>query len=154
MKIKSSLHQQLQTLILKIYPSEMIIVAIYCLFVTTQSTLVAVIAEKDITAWKLQAEMGLVAVLYAVSKYQHHEYSSIFFSELKSIVLTSQIKSFVEHLIPSPFLLHRMLHFYRMFESSRKLKFKLAKWICCAIMKLHLYSVTQWKKSECRESLT
>lgn len=54
-----------QTLILKIYPSEMIIVAIYCLFVTTQSTLVAVIAEKDTTAWKLQAEMGLVAVLYA-----------------------------------------------------------------------------------------
>ncbi|KAL8518975.1 hypothetical protein ACS0TY_010069 [Phlomoides rotata] len=54
-----------QTSILKIYPSEMIIVAIYCLFVTTQSTLVALIAEKDSSAWKLPAGMGLVAVLYA-----------------------------------------------------------------------------------------
>ncbi|KAK6139248.1 hypothetical protein DH2020_027003 [Rehmannia glutinosa] len=54
-----------QTSILKIYPAEMIIVAIYCLFVTTQSTIVALIAEKDLTAWKLQAEMGLFAVLYA-----------------------------------------------------------------------------------------
>ncbi|KAI3467494.1 hypothetical protein Pfo_024157 [Paulownia fortunei] len=54
-----------QTSILKIYPAEMIIVAVYCLFVTTQSTLVALIAEKDLSAWKLQAEMGLVAVFYA-----------------------------------------------------------------------------------------
>ncbi|KAK4402820.1 WAT1-related protein [Sesamum angolense] len=35
-----------QTWILKIYPAEMIIVAVYCLFVTAQSTLVALIAEK------------------------------------------------------------------------------------------------------------
>ncbi|KAL0357954.1 UNVERIFIED_CONTAM: WAT1-related protein [Sesamum calycinum] len=54
-----------QTWILKIYPAEMIIVAVYCLFVTAQSTLVALIAEKDVTAWKLQADMGLVAVVYA-----------------------------------------------------------------------------------------
>lgn len=60
----------MQTSILKIYPAEMIIVAIYCLFVTTQSTLVALIAEKDSSAWKLPAGMGLVAVLYAVSTYK------------------------------------------------------------------------------------
>lgn len=54
-----------QTWILKIYPAEMIIVAVYCLFVTAQSTLVALISEKDVTAWKLQADMGLVAVVYA-----------------------------------------------------------------------------------------
>ncbi|KAL3819203.1 hypothetical protein ACJIZ3_005108 [Penstemon smallii] len=54
-----------QTSILKIYPSEMAIMALYCLFVTTQSTVVALIAEKDLDAWKLQAEMGLVAVVYA-----------------------------------------------------------------------------------------
>ncbi|XP_073281757.1 WAT1-related protein At3g28050-like [Primulina huaijiensis] len=54
-----------QTTILKIYPVEMIIVAIYCVFLTIQSSVIALIAEKDLTAWKLQAEMGLVAVLYA-----------------------------------------------------------------------------------------
>ncbi|KAG8366181.1 hypothetical protein BUALT_Bualt17G0049900 [Buddleja alternifolia] len=54
-----------QTSILKIYPSEMNIMAIYCVFVTIQSTIVALIAEKDYSAWKLQAWMGLVAVLYA-----------------------------------------------------------------------------------------
>ncbi|XP_073295170.1 WAT1-related protein At3g28050-like [Primulina huaijiensis] len=54
-----------QTTILKIYPVEMIIVAIYCVIVTIQSLVIALIAEKDLTAWNLQAEMGLVAVLYA-----------------------------------------------------------------------------------------
>ncbi|KAK4429861.1 WAT1-related protein [Sesamum alatum] len=54
-----------QTWILKIYPAEMIIVAVYCLFVTAQSTVVALIAEKDVTTWKLQADMGLFAVVYA-----------------------------------------------------------------------------------------
>lgn len=69
MKITSSLRRKLQTSILKLYPAEMMIVAIYCLFVTAQSTVVAIIAEKDLTAWKLQAEMGLFAVLYAVSNF-------------------------------------------------------------------------------------
>lgn len=68
MKITSSLCRKLQTSILKLYPAETMIVAIYCLFVTAQSTVVAAIAEKDLTAWKLQAEMGLFAVLYAVRK--------------------------------------------------------------------------------------
>ncbi|XP_051145877.1 WAT1-related protein At5g40240-like isoform X2 [Andrographis paniculata] len=54
-----------QASILKIYPAEMIVVAFYCLFVTMQSTAVALIAEKDAMAWKLQAHMGLVAVVYA-----------------------------------------------------------------------------------------
>ncbi|KZV15753.1 hypothetical protein F511_29313 [Dorcoceras hygrometricum] len=54
-----------QTTILKIYPVEMIIVAIYCVFVTIQSSVIALIAEKDLAAWKLKAEMGLAAVLYA-----------------------------------------------------------------------------------------
>ncbi|KAL0305046.1 UNVERIFIED_CONTAM: WAT1-related protein [Sesamum angustifolium] len=73
-----------QTWILKIYPAEMIIVAVYCLFVTAQSTLVALIAEKDVTAWKLQADMGLIAVVLCGKrklseftssdwiKYEHH----------------------------------------------------------------------------------
>ncbi|KAL6508618.1 hypothetical protein OROGR_023329 [Orobanche gracilis] len=54
-----------QSSILKIYPTKMIVVAVYCLFVTMQSAIVALIAEKDLTAWKLEAEMGLFAVLYA-----------------------------------------------------------------------------------------
>ncbi|XP_073148390.1 WAT1-related protein At3g28050-like [Henckelia pumila] len=54
-----------QTKILKMYPVEMVVVAIYCVFLTIQSSVIALIAEKDSSAWKLQAEMGLVAVLYA-----------------------------------------------------------------------------------------
>ncbi|KAL6562615.1 hypothetical protein OROGR_003622 [Orobanche gracilis] len=54
-----------QSSILKIYPTKMIVVAVYCLFVTMQSAIVALIAEKDLTAWKVEAKMGLFAVFYA-----------------------------------------------------------------------------------------
>ncbi|KAL2559685.1 WAT1-related protein [Forsythia ovata] len=55
----------LQSSILKMYPIEMIVVAFYCLFVTIQAGAVSLIAERDITAWRLQADMGLVAIFYA-----------------------------------------------------------------------------------------
>lgn len=67
-----------QTTILKIYPVEMIIVVIYCVFLTIQSSVIAIIAEEDLTAWKLQAEMGLVAVLYAVRKLCFSQSSLVF----------------------------------------------------------------------------
>ncbi|CAA3030113.1 WAT1-related At3g28050 isoform X1 [Olea europaea subsp. europaea] len=55
----------LQASILKMYPAEMMIVAFYCLFVTIQSAAVSLIAERDITAWRIEANMGLVAIFYS-----------------------------------------------------------------------------------------
>ncbi|XP_022891530.1 WAT1-related protein At5g40240-like [Olea europaea var. sylvestris] len=55
----------LQSSILKMYPAEMIVVAFYCLFVTLQALLGALIAERDVAAWRLHADMGLVAIIYA-----------------------------------------------------------------------------------------
>lgn len=57
-----------QSSILKMYPAEMIVVAFYCLFVTLQALLGALIAERDVAAWRLHADMGLVAIIYAVWK--------------------------------------------------------------------------------------
>ncbi|KAL0305044.1 UNVERIFIED_CONTAM: WAT1-related protein [Sesamum angustifolium] len=54
----------LQALILKMYPAEMIAVAIYCFFVTIQASVVSLIAERDLTAWRIETKIGLIAVLY------------------------------------------------------------------------------------------
>ncbi|KAK4402821.1 hypothetical protein Sango_1022800 [Sesamum angolense] len=51
-------------LILKMYPAEMIAVAIYCFFLTIQSLVVSLIAERDLTAWRIETRIGLIAVLY------------------------------------------------------------------------------------------
>ncbi|KAI3467492.1 hypothetical protein Pfo_024155 [Paulownia fortunei] len=55
----------LQASILKMYPAEMIIVAFYCFFVTIQSSLVTLIAERDLTAWRIETKIGLIAVFYS-----------------------------------------------------------------------------------------
>ncbi|KAL2559674.1 WAT1-related protein [Forsythia ovata] len=55
----------LQASILKMYPAEMMIVAFYCLFVTIQSATGSLIAERDLTAWRIEADMGLVAIFYS-----------------------------------------------------------------------------------------
>ncbi|KAK4485781.1 hypothetical protein RD792_008428 [Penstemon davidsonii] len=55
----------LQASILKMYPSEMIVVAIYCFFVTIQSSMVYLIAERDVTAWRIETTIGLTAILYS-----------------------------------------------------------------------------------------
>ncbi|KAL0336179.1 UNVERIFIED_CONTAM: WAT1-related protein [Sesamum radiatum] len=57
----------LQALILKMYPAEMIAVAIYCFFVTIQASVVSLIAERDLTAWRIETKIGLIAVLYLAS---------------------------------------------------------------------------------------
>lgn len=48
------------------YPAEMIVVAFYCLFVTIQSSVVTLIAERDATAWRIDTKIGLIAILYSV----------------------------------------------------------------------------------------
>ncbi|KAL7091620.1 hypothetical protein ACP275_12G117000 [Erythranthe tilingii] len=55
----------LQASILKMYPVEMIVVAFYCLFVTIQSSLVTLIAERDLSAWRIDTKIGLIAIFYA-----------------------------------------------------------------------------------------
>ncbi|KAL8518971.1 hypothetical protein ACS0TY_010067 [Phlomoides rotata] len=55
----------LQADILKMYPAEMVVVAFYCLFVTIQSSVVTLIAERDVTAWKFETKIGLIAVFYS-----------------------------------------------------------------------------------------
>ncbi|XP_051146319.1 WAT1-related protein At3g28050-like [Andrographis paniculata] len=55
----------LQAAILKMYPAEMIVVAIYCLFVMIQSSIVTLIAERDRRAWRIETKIGLLAVLYS-----------------------------------------------------------------------------------------
>ncbi|KAL0305043.1 UNVERIFIED_CONTAM: WAT1-related protein [Sesamum angustifolium] len=55
----------LQASILKMYPAEMIVVAFYCCFVTMQSSLVSLIAERDSTAWRIETKIGLTAVFYS-----------------------------------------------------------------------------------------
>lgn len=59
----------LQADIMKMYPLEMIVCAFYCLFVTIQSSVVTLIAERDVTAWKFDTKIGLIAVFYLVSKW-------------------------------------------------------------------------------------
>ncbi|XP_057774638.1 WAT1-related protein At3g28050-like isoform X1 [Salvia miltiorrhiza] len=55
----------LQAFILKMYQAEMIVVAFYCLFVTIQSSVVTLIAERDATIWRIDTKIGLIAILYS-----------------------------------------------------------------------------------------
>ncbi|KAG8366182.1 hypothetical protein BUALT_Bualt17G0050000 [Buddleja alternifolia] len=55
----------LQASILKMYPAEMIIVAFYCFFVTIQASLVSLIADRDATTWKIDTNIGLIAVFFS-----------------------------------------------------------------------------------------
>lgn len=55
----------LQASILKLYPAEMIMVAIYCFCVTVQSSIVTLIVGSDSTAWRIDSKIGLIAVLYS-----------------------------------------------------------------------------------------
>ncbi|XP_011086527.1 WAT1-related protein At3g28050-like isoform X2 [Sesamum indicum] len=57
----------LQASILNMYPAEMIAVAIYCFFVTIQSLVVSLIAERDSTAWTIETKIGLIAVFYVAT---------------------------------------------------------------------------------------
>ncbi|KAA8533117.1 hypothetical protein F0562_033350 [Nyssa sinensis] len=54
----------LQTSTLKKYPAELMIVFYNCCFVTVQSAVVALIAERDPRSWRLGLDTRLIAVLY------------------------------------------------------------------------------------------
>lgn len=58
----------IQNLIIREYPAELIVTLICCIFVTLQSAVVALIAEKDHPkAWRLESNMELIAIGYSVS---------------------------------------------------------------------------------------
>ncbi|GFP80077.1 wat1-related protein at3g28050 [Phtheirospermum japonicum] len=54
-----------QASILKKYPAELIIVFFYCFFAAILSTIVSLIVDKDLSAWALQPNIRLIAVLYS-----------------------------------------------------------------------------------------
>nr|GME00881.1 WAT1-related protein At3g28050-like isoform X1 [Ipomoea batatas] len=56
-----------QAWILKDYPGELILTVITCALVTILSTLVAMVAERNVNAWKLRPDMELIAICYNVS---------------------------------------------------------------------------------------
>lgn len=56
----------LQTTIIRSYPAELIVTFICCGFVGIQSFVVAVIAERNPSAWRLRPDLELIAILYSV----------------------------------------------------------------------------------------
>lgn len=52
---------------LKEYSDKMVMTVAQCLFSTVQSFVVAVVAERDFSQWKLRFDVTLLAVLYSAS---------------------------------------------------------------------------------------
>lgn len=56
----------MQTALLKEYPNKMLVTVTQSVFSTVQLFVVAVVAERDISQWKLGLDISLLAVLYTV----------------------------------------------------------------------------------------
>ncbi|XP_065010332.1 WAT1-related protein At5g64700-like [Musa acuminata AAA Group] len=54
----------LQGILMKEYPSKLLFTTLECLFATLQSIFVAMAFERDTSKWKLQLDVGLLAILY------------------------------------------------------------------------------------------
>ncbi|XP_018720251.2 WAT1-related protein At5g40230 [Eucalyptus grandis] len=54
-----------QTWIVKDYPAELMLTLLACVVVTIQSTIVALIVEKDVNAWKLKPDIELMTIVYS-----------------------------------------------------------------------------------------
>lgn len=52
---------------LKDCPDKMVVTFTQCLFSTVQAFVVAVVAERDFSKWKLRFDISLLAILYSVS---------------------------------------------------------------------------------------
>ncbi|KAM7262592.1 hypothetical protein ACFE04_000275 [Oxalis oulophora] len=52
------------TLVIKEYPEELVVTAIYCFFVALLSAAVSLFVERDPDAWKPQPNIGLIAIIY------------------------------------------------------------------------------------------
>lgn len=71
-----------QAWIMKDYPAELMVTLVGCIFVTIQSTLVALIAEKHPNAWKIAVNLELATIFY----------SAIVVCCLRSVVYTWAIR--------------------------------------------------------------
>lgn len=58
-----------QTSVIRDYPAELMLTFICHIFVTMQSSIVSLIAERDPSAWRLKPDVELIAVGYSVSIY-------------------------------------------------------------------------------------
>ncbi|KAI8528360.1 hypothetical protein RHMOL_Rhmol12G0143700 [Rhododendron molle] len=54
-----------QTWIIKEYPAELVVSLIGCIFVLSPSAVVALIVERDVSAWKLRPDLELLTIAYA-----------------------------------------------------------------------------------------
>uniref|UniRef100_A0A0D3GG32 WAT1-related protein n=1 Tax=Oryza barthii TaxID=65489 RepID=A0A0D3GG32_9ORYZ len=54
-----------QAAVQKEYPDKMVVTVIQCLFSTVQSFVVAVVAERDFSRWKLRYDISLLAIIYS-----------------------------------------------------------------------------------------
>ncbi|XP_065046112.1 WAT1-related protein At5g64700-like [Musa acuminata AAA Group] len=59
-----SLWLVLQGILMREYPSKLLFTTLECLFATLQSIFVAMAFERDTSKWKLQLDVGLLAILY------------------------------------------------------------------------------------------
>jgi hypothetical protein len=58
----------MQAPLLKEYPNKLLSTLMQCLLSTVQSFLLAMAVERDLTAWKLHLDIGLLAVAYSVRR--------------------------------------------------------------------------------------
>jgi len=56
----------MQSTLLKEYPNKMLVTVTQCVLSTVQSFIVAVVAERDFSKWKLGWNVGLAAIIYSV----------------------------------------------------------------------------------------
>lgn len=71
-----TIHHFAQGILMREYPSKLLFTTLECLFATLQSIFVAMAFERDTSKWKLQLDVGLLAILYCVSvdEYWMNEY--------------------------------------------------------------------------------
>jgi hypothetical protein len=53
--------------VLKECPDKILVMAAQCIFSMVQSFVVAAVAERDFSRWKLRFDVGLLAIFYSVS---------------------------------------------------------------------------------------
>ncbi|CAL9183285.1 unnamed protein product [Musa hybrid cultivar] len=61
-----TIHHFAQGILMREYPSKLLFTTLECLFATLQSIFVAMAFERDTSKWKLQLDVGLLAILYCV----------------------------------------------------------------------------------------
>jgi hypothetical protein len=56
----------MQAAVLEEYPNKVLVTLSQCAFSTVQSFVVAVVAERDFSKWKLRPGISLLAIIYTV----------------------------------------------------------------------------------------